>query len=149
MIPIRILPSITGFWIVLNLKANQPQSAVESIPAFVLKKIFAEIILPYLFGFVVFYIIVIEAVCQLSANKYLKHKQTIESQKLSVRRNMPNVKGIDKSYPMTQTQAIVIGDLAEYLSQISPPIIEEINPKILRLIAFAEANSFCINGNTY
>ena len=109
---------------------------------------FAEIILPYLLWSVVFCIIVIDAVCQLSANRYLKQRQTMDSQKLFVSKNMPRVKGIERSWPITQTQAIVIGDFPEYLSQIIPPIIEDIKPRTLRLKALAEANSFCIRGKT-
>jgi hypothetical protein len=87
---------------------------------------------------------VIEAVCQLSANKYLKQRQTIASQKLFVSKNIPRVNGIDKAWPIMQTQAIVIGDFPEYLSQMIPPIIEDMNPSMLKLIALAEANSFYI-----
>jgi hypothetical protein len=47
------------------------------------------------------------------------------------------------------THAMVIGDFPEYLSQMTPPIIEEMKTSMLKLIALAEANSFCIRGKTY
>jgi len=90
-----------------------------------------------------------EAVCQLSANKYLKHRHTMDSQKFSVSKNIPRVNGIDKDWPIMHTHAMVIGDFPEYLSQMTPPIIEEMKPSMLKLIALAEANSFCIRGKTY
>ena len=69
---------------------------------------FAEIMLPYFDGFVVFCIIVIAGESQLSANRYFTARQPIASQKLSVRRNIPSVKGIEMTCPMIQTHAMVM-----------------------------------------
>jgi hypothetical protein len=55
----------------------------------------AEIIFPCLEGFVVFCIIVMAGDSQLSANRYFTERHPIASQKLSLRRNMPRVKGIE------------------------------------------------------
>lgn len=102
---------------------------------------FAEIMLPYFEGLVVFCIMVIAGESQLSAKRYLTERQPIASQKLSWRRNIPNVKGMEIAYPMIQTQAMVIGCLVPYLSLTMPPMTAEMNPRTLRLRALAEANS--------
>ena len=109
---------------------------------------FAEIMFPYFDGFVVFCIMVMAGDSQLSAKRYLTARQPIASQKLSWRRNMPRVKGIEMTWPMMHTQAMVMGFLPPYLSLMTPPMTAEMNPSTLRLRAFADANSTFMPGYT-
>lgn len=95
-----------------------------------------------------FCIIVMAGDNQLSAKRYLTAKQPIASQKLFYSMNMPIVKGIEMSWPITHTQAIVMWFFYPNLSLIIPPITADINPRTLRLRALAEANSTFMVGYT-
>ena len=82
-----------------------------------------------------------EGLSQFSPSRYFRERQPIDIQKLPVTANAATDTGRAKRAPHALTYDIILGFFFWYLSLIIPPRIAEMNPRILILNAFIEANS--------